>query len=417
MRLPGSLLLLIVALAVALLAPRNEWFELLDIPAAIPESDFQLHWAAGRVLAEGGDAWDSAQVNALGARTGRAFTPFCAANPLLARLFGLSPGAPRADGSLDIAPAYGRWLAVNLVLLALSTLLLALCWRGAGALLSAALALAAALLLLCDGTWMATWYNQLNGVTMLTVFGALLAGQRGRHALEGALLALATFAKLSPGLLLVVALLAGRRRTALAGLLTGAALAAVSFVALGPEPHVQWLAAMSSRLGYEAAVPAGEFNNSLHAWNFAPNGLLSRAALAAHWPPGLARAAAWGVTALVLGVLFAWLRRAPAARRIEAQYAAALAASYLVSSVTWATHLSLLALPAGWLVLRAWVEPSGPRRLAPHLLGALAVTILMLPLGSFGDPQDMVADTRLKAGACLVLCALLLAPTAAPQRR
>jgi hypothetical protein len=64
-----------------------------------------------------------------------------------------------------------------------------------------------------DGTWMALWFNQLNFLTLAALAGALWAGVSGRPRTEGALLAVATWAKLSPALILVFAALTGRWRT------------------------------------------------------------------------------------------------------------------------------------------------------------------------------------------------------------
>src|SRR6185436_19959635 len=166
---------------------------------------------------------------------------------------------------------------------------------------------------------------------------ALLAAQTGRPAAEGVLLALATAAKTSPALLLVVAALAGRWRTVVAGVATLGLLAAVSIAWNGLAVNASYLAMLKLRLGYASSVPTGQFNNSLHDWNVAPNGLLSRAAEVGHWPPGATLAAAGAVALVVLVALERWLR--PRDGRptpgVFAQYAAGVAATFLVSSVTW----------------------------------------------------------------------------------
>jgi hypothetical protein len=423
----GGLLLVLVLAAVLAVAWRSEWARLAYEPGAIAESDFQLHWAAGQALAAGGDPYDSATVNAIGAPTGRPFTPFCAANPLVVRLFGLA-------GRADLPGAYRAWRDANLVLYALAAALLALAARRAGAhSASAALALAAATLLLDDGTWMAFYYNQTNAVTLVAVCGALVAAQSERRATEGVLLALATVAKTSPLLLLVVAALAGRRRTVAAGALTLLALGLISLAWNGVAVHVAYLDTLQTRLGYAAVVSPGEFNNSLHDWNLAPNGLLSRAADSAGWPPAWARAGAWGVTLVVLALLLRAVRarareraRGPGRAGAEAfgimgLYALGVAAGFLTSSVTWSPHLSLAALPLAWLALAQRNGGRGRPRAAQGVLLGVTYALLVVPLGTFAEDVHQLLDVRLKSAACVVLFALVLAelgraPDSAAQR-
>ncbi|HZL99290.1 MAG TPA: glycosyltransferase 87 family protein [Planctomycetota bacterium] len=411
--LRGWLLLAVVAAAGAGAIARSDWARLAWEPSAVAESDFELHWAAGRALLAGLDPYDPRAVDAIGRPTGRPDTPFCAANPLVVRLFGLA--------GEDLPAGYRAWRAWNLVLLAAAVLALAACLRtalGDAASPAAALAVALGLVALNDGTWMSFYYNQTNVVTLLAVVLALRAAQAGRQGAEGVLLAIATVAKTSPALLLLVAALAGRWRTLLAGLATLALLAGLSLAWNGAPAHASYLEMLRLRLGYAAQVPAGEFNNSLHDWNLAPNGLLSRAGEAGGWPASWTAAAVWSVTVAVLAALAFRLRprAGRAAPDVLAQYAAGVAATFLVSSVTWTTHLSLAAVPCAWLVVQSWTA----RRLvgaAPWLLaaGAAATAVLFLPLGSFGDDLRLHHDILLKADACLALFAIALAwPRAAP---
>jgi len=415
----GLLLLVIVAAAVALAVQRSDWARLAWEEGAVAESDYELHWAAGRALEAGLDPYDAGVVNELGRQTGRENTPFCAANPLVVRLFGQSP---------QLFTGYRAWRTWNLALLGAGVLVLASVLRaelGAGPGALAALAAGLGLIALNDGTWMAFYYNQTNVVTLLAVLLALRAAQSGRDVTEGVLLALATAAKTSPALLLLVAALSGRWRTLLAGLGTLGLLLTASIAWTGAEVHASFLAMLKLRLGYAANVPTGEFNNSLHDWNLAPNGLLSRAAEAGQWPRTWTLLAAWAVALVVLAALGRRLR--PRSDRpapdVLTQYAAGILATFLVSSVTWTTHLSLAAVPCAWLLVRAWTE----RRpgLVPMLMlgaGALATAVLFLPLGSFGEGLQLHADILLKTDACVLLFAVVLAfpqrdqpPTAAPS--
>jgi hypothetical protein len=422
----GLLLLAAVAAAAAYVATHSDWARLAYEDTAIAGSDYELHWAAGRALAAGLDPYDQGVVNEIGRQTGRAETPFCAANPLVVRMFAAS----------SLFDGYRTWRAWNVALLGAAVLALAACLRrelgaaggtagGTAGGPAVALALALGLVALNDGTWMSFFYNQTNVVTLLLVALALLAAQSGRSEAEGVLLALATAAKTSPALLLVVAALAGRWRTVVAGVATLGLLGAVSIGWNGLAVNRSYLAMVNLRLSYASSVPTGQFNNSLHDWNVAPNGLLSRAGQAAGWPPQAVLAAAGAAALVVLVALERRLRPRDgrAAPGVFAQYAAGIAATFLVSSVTWPTHLSLAAVPCGWLAVQALAA----RRLGalPVLLllaGALATAVLFVPLGSFGEDLHQHDDIRLKTDACLALFAVTLLwpqrdqpPTAAPS--
>ncbi|MHC5210365.1 MAG: glycosyltransferase 87 family protein [Planctomycetota bacterium] len=421
-RAGGGWLLALAVLGSAFVVLRSEWVAFAYEPAAIAESDFQLHWAAGQALAEGKDPYDRATVNAVGAATGRHFTPFCAANPLIVRLFGL------ADRE-DLPGAYVAWREVNVGLFAVAAVLLALGIRRTASVgaagLAAALALAVAMLGLNDGTWQAFFYNQTNAVTLVVVFGALLAAQSERPVLEGLLLALAVVAKTSPALLIVVVALAGRRRTLAAAALTLLVLGLVSVAWSGAAVHLAYLDMVRSHLGYAAQVGPGEFNNSLHDWNMAPNGVLSRAADAAGRPAAWARAGAWAVTLAVLALLArATVRRArsvaaeetpcAAASALMGLYALGITAGFLTSSVTWSPHLSLAALPLAWLVMMCGRERPGPPRLLRVALIAAVCAVLFVPLGTFAEDAHQLLDVRLKAAGCVALFALVLTAPARP---
>jgi hypothetical protein len=447
-RLPdlrGFLLLAASVLAVLLVAPQSAWYALSGVPEEVAGSDFQLHWAAARALELGLDPYEPEVVERIGAPTGRGFTPFCAANPLMLRLFLLAG----AEEAADLVRGYRAALRANALLLALSVVLLMRALQRAGRARGfdgpEALAVALAVLLLNDGTWSALYYNQLNFVALAAIVGALCAGQRGASRTEGVLLALAAIAKTSPALLIVVAALAGRWRTVRAAAVTGALLLAVSVAWNGWAVHESWARMAGRELGYAAELREGRFSNSLHDWNLAPNGALSRAAHAAGWADDVARVGAWAISAMVLTALVVAVRRArrgarsPAggagstaagsaqqspvgagrrsggqptavARAVFADYALGVAASFLVSSVTWIPHLSLAAVPAAWLILQAWTAvPRPPTALL--LAGAAACVVQCLPLGTFDASNDQSLDIRLKLAACFVLFSVIVALT------
>ena len=441
--LRGLLLLAAVAAATGYVATHSDWARLAFDRTAVAQSDYELHWAAGRALVAGADPYDQGVVNEIGRQSGRVDTPFCAANPLVVRMFGAAS---------SLFDGYATWRDWNIALLAVCVLVLAACLRrelvaaraaadltdaavvpgatgatpsgGAVGVTAAALALAIGLVALNDGTWMSFFYNQTNVVTLLAVLLALLAAQTGRPAAEGVLLAVATAAKTSPALLLLVAALAGRWRTVIAGVVTLGLLAAVSIGWNGLAVNESYVAMVNLRLGYAASVPTGEFNNSLHDLNVAPNGLLSRAAEVGRWPPKATLVAAYAVALIVLVALERRLRpRVGRAPGVFGQYAAGVTATFLVSSVTWPTHLSLAAVPCGWLAVQALtLRRPGALPLVLLFVGALATAVLFVPLGSFGEDLHQHDDIRLKTDACLALFAVLLLfpqrdqpPTAAPS--
>jgi len=408
----GGLLLALALLGCGLVAAASQWTAVLVQPASWSETDYQLHWAAGRALALGLDPYDAAAVEPIGVTTGRPMTPFCAATPLFVAGFAWLGERPFADG-------YHLLLGVNVVLLCLSVALLAAALRRAGAPAAAALGASLALVLLDDGTWMALWFNQLNFVTLAAMTGALWAGCSGRPRAEGVLLAVAAWAKLSPVLVIVFAALAGRWRTVRAALAAGAALLALSVAVAGWEAHASWLAMVQRELGFAAERPAGLFNNSLHAWNLAPNGVLSRAAQVAGWPRGVVLLGAALAALAAVGTAAFSLRRGTTRpeepRTVFAVHALGVSAGFLASSTTWVPHLSLAAVPLAFVVLAAWKAPG--RALLVRAAGAAAAVLLFLPLGTFDASDDQRVDVLAKLDGCILLLVAVVAATRMPPPR
>jgi hypothetical protein len=395
----GGLLLALALLAGALVAYGSQWTEALGQPASWAETDYQLHWAAGRALAAGRDPYEPASVQSVGMSVGRNFTPFCAATPLFVAAFRWLGERPFDDG-------YRLLLGMNVLLLALAVAALAAALRRAGAPGAAALGAAVALIALDDGTWMALWFNQLNFVTLAAVCGALWAGCNGRPRTEGALLALAAWAKLSPALIIVLAACAGRWRTVRAAAVAGVALLALSIAVAGWDAHVSWLTMAQRELGFATQRPAGQFNNSLHTWNLSPNGVLSRAAQAGGWNRGVLLGSVWAVALAAVGTAVVALWRGARAgdhgpRRVFAVYALGVSAGFLASSTTWSAHLTLAAVPVAFVVLAAWESPG--RGLLGRAAGALAAVLLFLPLGTLGVADDQRLDILAKLDGCILL--------------
>ena len=403
----GALLLPLALLAAALTFFASDWATLLGQPSSWSDTDYQLHWAAGRALATGRDPYDAAAVEKIGESTGRPFTPFCAASPLWVAGFAWL-------GERSFAEGYRTLLDVNVVLLLLGVAALAAALRRAGVPGAAAAGAALALVACNDGTWMALWCNQLNFITLAALAGALWAGLSGRPRTEGALLAVATCAKLSPGLIVLFAAFAGRWRTVRAALLTGAALIVLSIAVAGWPAHGSWLAMTQRELGFAAQRPAGLFNNSLHEWNLAPNGALSRAGALARWPRGAVLAGAWAAALAAVGAA-AWALRRVAVRDggtdVFAVHALGIAAGFLASPTTWVTHLSLAAVPLGYVLARAWTGRAG---WFARLCGAAAMVLLFLPLGTLGAVNDQRVDILAKLDGCVLLLAAVLVASRPP---
>lgn len=405
MSVPRPGLLLPAALLAAVAAFfLSDWAALVGQPDSWKDTDFQLHWAAGSALGQGLDPYDPAAVAPIGAPTGRAMTPFCAATPLFVRGF-------QWLGRLTLAEGYRWLLRVNVVLLLLAVGLLAAALARVGVPGAAAAGAALALVACNDGTWMSLWFNQLNFVTLAALAGALWAGLSGRPRLEGACLAVAAWSKLSPALLVVLAAVAGRWRTVRAAVVAGLVLLALSVALAGWEAHLQWLAMAQRELGFAAQRPAGLFNNTLHAWNLSPNGVLSRAAEVAGWPQAVPRAGAWAVALAATGLAALALRRARRAAGADdpglvfAVHALGIAAGFLASSTTWVTHLSTAAVPLAFVAWCAW---SGRGDWLAPLLGAVGAVLLFLPLGALGSEASQHTDIVAKLDGCVLLLAAVL---------
>jgi hypothetical protein len=93
--------------------------------------------------------------------------------------------------------------------------------------------------------------------------------------------------------------------------------------------------------------------------------------------------------------------------QIFAVHALGIAAGFLASPTTWVTHLSLAAVPLGFVLVRAWQRRAG---CATALCGVAAAVLLFLPLGTLGSAEDQRLDILAKLDACvLLLVAVLLA--------
>ncbi len=425
--LSRSLTACTLVLGVLVVGLTTPWLDSLVSQASQISSDFQILHAAGRGLAEGLDIHDPEVLDGIGRRDGRPATPFCAANPLVIRLYGLL-------ARHDLPTAYSVALKLNLALAALAVLLLAsvlacaLRWRDRADLgragkpsrgiWLACFAIALGAMGLGEGLWMSLAMNSTNLLATAALLGALHAACFGRPVLEGFCLALAAVAKVSPLWLVVVVALAGRRRAVISAGVSLLAMGLASVAWSGWAIHASWFTRVLPVLGYAPELEAGRFNNSLHSWNLAPNGVLSRAMLEADAPRLMAMIGAWAVTALVCVQLWFALRsgtghgqgaapstlgREPVFARLR-EYGLGVVAMLLISSVTWPHHLVFLAVPTGAVLARLLFRE---RSLATWVASA-CLLVLALPLGSLDESADLALGIPLRTAALVVLFAALV---------
>lgn len=201
------------------------------------------------------------------------------------------------------------------------------------------------------------WLGQTTSGIVLLVLGALALSRRGLHVAAGVALALATFVKLTPGLLAAIWLWRGPRR---AFAWFGAALfglAATSLAWAGLDLHREYLA----RLRQIASTVMVAYNNhSLVAF-------LMRARLpeaethrwTQHPAPPAATLAAWGLLLFLGGFTVVRLSKIPVAedhRWRPLAEAVALALVLLVPSIAW-THYFVLLVPV-LLVVTSRLPPA-----------------------------------------------------------
>lgn len=425
---------LLLVSAVGLFSP---WTGSLNHPESQRDSDFQILHAAGRGLVEQRDIHDPEVLDEIGRRDGRPATPFCASNPLVIRTFGLL-------SEKDVHSAYRVGLIINGCLAVLAVILLAGVVRALGrdahregeqamsSLVSRgrfpwmALAFGLVALGLGEGLWMSLAMNTTNLLALVALLAALQAACAGRSALEGTCLAIALVAKTSPVLMLLIVLLAGRWRVALWAMAVTGVLATVSIAWSGWAVHESWAVHVLPVLGYAPEVTPGSFNNSLHAWNLAPNGLLTRTMLGANAPRLFALLGAWLVTGLVFVQLYGALKRKPGrdgdvahvqnkgtppaanASTYVREYALGITAMLLVSSVTWPHHLVLLAIPAIWFLWCVTRAIKGRSAMGPALVGLMCFVGLALPLGTFDESPNMSVGIAARTAMLVVLFAVLV---------
>ena len=190
-------------------------------------------------------------------------------------------------------------------------------------------------------------YGQFHLAAVVMAIGGMLAFEKRRNALGGALLAASTLAKIFPGLLLVF-LVARRQWRAVAwtaGFAAGFSL--VALLVLGPRPFRAFVAYQLPRMQSGEAFDFGkdypEYRQALVADNFSPAGLVAK--LHELGVPGttprLGRVALSGYAFLLVGAAFLAGRRQGSRRDQACLWLAVLNLAALQSPGAFADYVTL----------------------------------------------------------------------------
>lgn len=254
-------------------------------------------------------------------------------------------------------------------------------------------------------------HGQANVLMVWLALEGVAAAARGRERAGGALLAAATFVKLTPALLVAGEVVAGRRRVVAGAVAAGVALAVAPMLVLGPAATVD--------ATWRFAAEVTPWNARFHAWvgnNAALVGLVHRllvgeadagqapAPMLLALDPALGRAAGTVVSAVVFVAVLLATRRLSVVPRAAILFAAIP----LVSPIAWKPHLVALILPA-LLAARASVAAGVGLRAT---FGA-AAACLLLGRGVVGRE---VADAATRWGVPTLGIVLLAAGLVAASR-
>jgi alpha-1,2-mannosyltransferase len=227
------------------------------------------------------------------------------------------------------------------------------------------------------------------GTILLLLFAICWRSLR-RESVFGAAAGLGTIIKLQPALLLVWAVMTGRRRAAVIGIAVAAVLALVGAIAAGPQAWTDML----SVLGHVSRPVLAENDTGIGRLVFLAGGSVDLATLV-HYAN----------VVLVLTVSAYAVLRLPS----EPSLLVVMAASQFVSPVLWDHYALILLLPVAWLLERGrWWAALIPLVTTTLLLGATPpaaypvcfwVTILAIVLESRRAGARLGASTRVGAGA------------------
>lgn len=313
--------------------------------------DFASYYYAAQVAFEGGDPYDTralaARARAQGERRG--VHPFLYPPPFLV----LVAWAP----AFDLRTAYGVWFWLDAAWALVAALALWRWWRPLG---NAVPVLIAALMAANTAVASNHLMGQANFPGLALALLAMLALDRRRVALAGALLGTACVLKMSPALIALWWLWRGEWRAVAAACATAVALSLAALPLTGPEVQLGFYLRVLPTFGtgdYNGLrVPIDLFGNhsipNLWATTWPGGATLSAAARTA---------SAISAVALVVGLGWAFRRPHPGAVEHAGQFAAVCVAMLLVPVYTYEHH-AVWALPAAVLatlaLLRGWLRPA-----------------------------------------------------------
>lgn len=223
--------------------------------------------------------------------------------------------------------------------------------------------------------------GQVGPVLLALMVGAWYLYRRGYRTWAGALLAVASLIKLTPGLLVAYFLLRRDWKVCAGAIATGLGLIAATMLFISPAR--QW--------SYIASILPTERDFLPFPLNFSITGIFSRFFTENMFVdpiivnPLLTSSAILALSALVLGISSRYCYRSPCdAMSFDLQYSLVIMTLLLVAPLTWIHHMVFLYLPLSvylkWF-FEAQPKPRGEMRL-------LLVALLLMSLPSTLDERD-----------------------------
>ncbi len=259
-----------------------------------------------------------------------------------------------------------------------------------------------ALVLLSTPFQSAEWLNQIQMIVVLLIVSALMFEQRGWNGLAGAAAAVAIMLKVSPAVILVAWLCAGRLRPILWTIGLGLVLALLNVVVCGLPLCLAFLARLS-QLSQEVMVALN--NQSLASFSFGRLHAASYLWRVYPMPADIVWIERASLLASAASIAFLAIRLRGEIR-LRALTVFCLAASLVVVPLSW-DHYSiimpvlLLALPPEWL---GW-QRSGHWRQKAWLLVAAAIVLLeVFPIA------PILVWSKLYAAVILAVAIVVLVP-------
>ena len=325
--------------------------------------DFASYYYAVHAASRGEDPYDTRALTSLARdqHERRAVHPFLYPPPFLLAVAWALP--------LDLRTAYAAWFWLDVAWAALAALALWRWWRPLGPAVPVLIAA-----LVAANTAMASNHlmGQANFPGLALSILAMLALERRRAGLAGALLGAACMLKMSPALLVLWWALRREWRAVAAACVTAAVLSMAALPLAGPEVQLGFYTRVLPTFG------SGDYNGlrvpiDLFGNHSVPN------LWATAFPGGSARvlsptaraASALSAVALLAAMGWAFRGRRPDDVRRAAQFSAVCVAMLLIPVYTYEHH-AVWALPAAVLaslaLMRGWLHPAWAVALLPSLV-------------------------------------------------